>query len=139
MKYAQRGGKFVRHFTIDRGGFAGPLTVRLADRQTRHLQGVQGPTIDVPAAVSEFDYPVFLPPWMEIGRTSRTVVMAVGEVVDPDGSKHKVSFTSLNQNEQIVALVDPGQLSIELDRQTAVVVPGIRARLCRSRSAAGKE
>ena len=124
VKYAQRGGKFVRHFSVDRGGFAGPLSVRLADRQTRHLQGVRGQTIEVPAGVSEFDYPVFLPPWMEIGRTSRTVVMAVGEVTDPDGSRHKVSFTSANQSEQIVALVDPGQLSIELDRQTAVAAPG---------------
>ncbi len=124
VKYAQRGGKFVRHFSIDRAGFDGPLQVRLADRQTRHLQGVRGPAIDVPAGVSEFDYPVFLPPWMEIGRTSRTVVMAVGEVVDPDGSRHKVSYTSLQQNEQIVALVDPGQLSVELERQSIVATPG---------------
>jgi hypothetical protein len=124
VKYAQRGGKFVRHFTIDRGGFEGPLHVRLADRQARHLQGVNGPTIEVPAGVSEFDYPVFLPPWMEIGRTSRTVVMAVGEIADPDGSRHTVSFTSLNQNEQIVALVDPGQLSLETDRRSLRETPG---------------
>ncbi|MBI3865923.1 MAG: hypothetical protein HY290_28950, partial [Planctomycetia bacterium] len=124
VKYAQRGGRFVRHFTIERGGFAGTLTVRLADKQARHLQGVTGPTIEVPAGASEFDYPVFLPPWMEIGRTSRTVVMAVGEVADPDGARHKVSFTSLQQNEQIVALIDPGQLSVELDRQSIVAEPG---------------
>jgi hypothetical protein len=124
VKYAQRGGKFVRHFSIERGGFDGPLQVRLADKQTRHLQGVRGPTVEVPAGVSEFDYPVFLPPWMEIGRTSRTVVMAVGEIADPDGSRHKVSFTSLQQNEQIVALVDPGQLSVELDGQSIVAAPG---------------
>lgn len=124
VKYAQRGGKFVRHFSIDRGGFDGPLQVRLADKQTRHLQGVRGQTIEVPAGVTEFDYPVFLPPWMEIGRTSRTVVMAAGEVVDPDGSRHKVSFTSLQQNEQIVALVDPGQLSVELDQPSIAATPG---------------
>jgi hypothetical protein len=124
VKYAQRGGKFVRHFTIDRGGFDGPLRVRLADKQTRHLQGVNGPTIEVPAGASEFDYPIFLPPWMEIGRTSRTVVMAFGDIVDPDGSRHTVSFTSLNQNEQLVALVDPGQLSLESDRRSLREAPG---------------
>ncbi|MGE5192584.1 MAG: hypothetical protein ACM3U2_08790, partial [Deltaproteobacteria bacterium] len=124
VKYAQRGGKFIRHFTIDRGGFEGPLRVRLADKQTRHLQGVTGPTIEVPAGVSEFDYAVFLPPWMEIGRTSRSVVMAVGEIADADGSRHTVSFTSLNQNEQIVALVDPGQLSLEVDRRSLRETPG---------------
>lgn len=124
VKYAQRGRRFVRHYAIERGGYAGPLKVRLADRQTRHLQGVTGPTIEVPAGASEFDYPVFLPPWMEIGRTSRSVIMAVGEITDPDGSRHQVSFTSLQQNEQIVALVDPGQLSVELDRHSIAAAPG---------------
>jgi len=129
IKYAQRGGKFVRHFTIQRNGFEGPLVVRMADKQARHLQGVTGPTIDVPAGVSEFDYPVFLPPWMEIGRTSRSVVMAVGEVADADGSRHKVSFTSLEQNEQLVALVDPGQLSLEVNHRSIRETPGASAEL----------
>ena len=124
VKYAQRGSRFVRKFALERGDYTGPLTVRLADRQTRHLQGVVGPTIEVPAGASEFEYPVFLPPWMEIGRTSRTVVMAVGEVTDATGVKHKVSFTSLQQNEQIVALVDPGQLSVDLGKKSVAVTAG---------------
>lgn len=124
VKYAQRGSRFVRKFALERGDYAGPLTVRLADRQTRHLQGVVGPTIEVPAGATEFEYPVFLPPWMEIGRTSRTVVMAVGEVADTTGTKHKVSFTSLQQNEQIVALVDPGQLSVDLGKKSVAVTAG---------------
>ena len=129
IKYAQRGGKFVRHFTIQRNGFEGPLRVRMADKQARHLQGVTGATIEVAAGVSEFDYPVFLPPWMEIGRTSRSVVMAIGEVADADGSRHKVSFTSLEQNEQLVALVDPGQLSLEVDQRSLRETPGQSAVL----------
>jgi hypothetical protein len=103
--------------------------VHLADKQMRHLQGVNGPTIEVPAGVSEFDYGVFLPPWMEIGRTSRTLVMAVGEIADPDGSRHKVSFTSANQNEQIVALVDPGQLSLDIDKRSLREAPGESAAI----------
>ena len=51
------------------------------------------------------------------------------EIVDPDGSRHKVSFTSLQQNEQIVALVDPGQLSVELDRQSIVAAAGESSEL----------
>ena len=129
VKYAQRGSRFVRRFSLDRGDYTGPLTVRLADRQTRHLQGVVGPTIEVPPGVSEFEYPVFLPPWMEVGRTSRTVVMAVGEVADASGTKHKVSFTSLQQNEQIVALVDPGQLSVDLSKKTVAVAAGQTATI----------
>ena len=129
VKYAQRGGRFIRHFTIDRGGFTGPLKVKLADRQMRHLQGVKGSTIDVPAGASEFDFPIFLPPWMEIGRTSRTLVMAIGEVVDPDGSRHQVSFTSAAQNEQIVALIDPGQLSLDLESPTLAAAPASECEL----------
>lgn len=129
VKYAARGGEFVRRFTIERNGFEGPLEVRLGDKQARHLQGVTGPTITVPAGVSEFDYPVYLPPWMEIGRTSRTVVMAAGEVADPGGAKHKVSFTSVNQNEQIVALVDPGPLSVDLGRKSVGAVAGADATI----------
>lgn len=129
IKYAQRGRTFVRHFAVQRAGFDGPLRVRMADKQARHLQGVTGPTIDLAAGVSEFDYPVFLPPWMEIGRTSRAVIMVSGEVAEADGSRHKVSFTSLEQGEQIVALVDPGQLSVEVDRRSIREAPGESAAL----------
>jgi hypothetical protein len=123
-KYAPRGSTFVRHYVLERNGFEGPLTVRLGDRQARHLQGVSGPTITVPPDAAEFNYPVYLPPWMEIGRTSRSVVMAVGEVADADGTRHKVSFTSLNQNEQIVILVNPGSLSVEPVRRSIEAKPG---------------
>jgi hypothetical protein len=115
-KYAARGSTFVRQFSIDRGGFEGPITVRLAERQVRHLQGVTGPTIVVPPGVNEFEYPAHLPPWMEIGRTSRTCLMGVGDIQDPDGTMHRVSFTSQEQFDQIIVLVDPGQLDIHLDR-----------------------
>lgn len=124
VRYAERGGDFVRHLSIDRGGFEGPLTVRMADRQMRHQQGVTGPTVTVPSGVSEFDYRISLPPWMEIGRTSRSCVMVVGEVADPDGTKHTVSFTSLFEFEQIVAIIDPGQFNIEIERPSVAAAPG---------------
>ena len=123
-KYAQRGARFVRHFSIVRNGFTGPLEVSLADRQFRHLQGVRGTTIVVPAEAAEFDYPIDLPPWMEIGRTSRTVVTAAGEVDDGTGVRHKVGFTSVDQADQIIVLVDPEQLSIRSDRATVRAVAG---------------
>src|SRR5205807_1898456 len=76
--WAPRGSVRHRRYRIARNGFAGPIEVRLADRQARHLQGVAGPVVIVPPGADEFDYPVRLPPWMEIGRTSRSVVMATG-------------------------------------------------------------
>ena len=127
--YAARGSVHVRKYRLERAGFQGPLTVRLADRQARHLQGVKGPTITVPADAEEFEYPVYLPPYMEIGRTSRSVVMAIGEVEDESGKKHKVSFSSQNQNEQIVILVDPGMLSMTSDQSSVMVTPGGQAQV----------
>jgi hypothetical protein len=123
-KYAARGSTFIRRFSINRGEFTGPITVSLAERQVRHLQGVKGPTIVVPPGVDEFDYPLHLGPWMEIGRTSRTCLMGVGEITDIDGSVHKVSFTSGEQFDQIIVLVDPGQLDIRLNRTSVKASPG---------------
>lgn len=123
-RYAARGSTFLRHYTIDRGSYDGPITVSMAERQVRHLQGVTGPTIIVPPGASEFDYPIQLPPWMEIGRTSRTAVMAIGHVADADGAKHPVSYTSHAQNDQIIVLVDPGQMSVRLGRRSIRPIPG---------------
>ena len=128
-KYGARGSTFVRHFSINRGEFTGPITVGLAERQVRHLQGVTGPTIVIPSGVSEFDYPLHLAPWMEIGRTSRTCLMGVGEIEDTDGSVHKVSFTSGEQFDQIIVLVDPGQLDVRLNRTSVKATPGGEAEL----------
>ena len=55
----------------------------------------------VPAGVAEFVYAAYMPPWMETGRTSRTCVMGVAILKEPDGSEHRVSFSSVNQNEQL--------------------------------------
>jgi len=124
VTYEPRGTQYRRTYRIDRGGYEGPLTVSLADVQMRHLQGVSGPTIEVPAGATEFVYAIDLPPWMEIGRTSRTVVMAVGEIVEADGARHRVSFSSVAQNEQLVALIDPGPLGLQVDAASLRAVPG---------------
>ena len=44
---------------------------------------------------------------VELGRTSRSQLMVVGELTDSAGKKHKVSYTTNNQNEQMIALVSP--------------------------------
>eukprot|EP00913_Durusdinium_trenchii_P023365 g21943.t1 len=123
-KYGSRGSVFTRHFSIDRGGYTGKLTVQLADIQARHLQGVNGPIIELPPDATEFDYPITLPPWMEIGRTSRTCLMLVGTVVDKDGTRHRVSYSSQAQNDQIIVLVDPGRLSVRLAERSVRAAPG---------------
>jgi hypothetical protein len=128
-KYAPRGSTFTRRFKVERNGFEGPLWVDIADRQARHLQGATGPKLQVPADASEFEYPVTLPPNMEIGRTSRTCVAIFGEVLDADGTKHVVSHTSQEQNEQAIVIVDPNRLSIESPIRSVRRDPGTEVRI----------
>jgi hypothetical protein len=121
MGFAARGGPHQRVYKIERNGYDGPIEVSLADKQARHLQGVTGPTITVPAGATEFTYTAQLPPWMELGRTCRVCVMGVATVKDQGASEHVVSFSSVNQNEQLVAVVGPGKLALELDRAAVAV------------------
>jgi hypothetical protein len=123
MLLAPRGSVRHRHYKIERGGYDGPIEVRLADRQARHLQGVAGPTITIPAGVREFDYAVDLPPWMEIGRTSRTCVEGIGLVKD-GGAEHYVSYSSVQQNDQIIAVVETGRLGLDIEKPAVLAVRG---------------
>lgn len=123
-KYAARGSTYRRHFRIERSGFEGPLEIRMADRQVRHLQGLQGGAVIVSADQSEFDYAVHLAPWMEVGRTSRTCVTAIGFVKDEQGKKHEISYTSHGQNDQVILLVDPGQLDVKIQPRSVAWSPG---------------
>lgn len=124
LKLISRGTVHARHYRIERNGFDGPIEIELADKQARHLQGVTGPTIVVPADKSEFDYPIHLPPWMEMGRTCRVCVMGTATMKDADGSEHAVTYSSREQNDQIIAVVEPERLGLRLDRPTVLVEPG---------------
>lgn len=129
MRWAARGTYHQRRYRIERNGFEGPIEVSLADKQARHLQGVTGGTITVPPGANEFSYGVQLPPWMETGRTCRVCVMGVGVVKDADGAQHTVSFSSVNPNEQIVAVIGPGRLSVAATPASLAVNPGQTAKV----------
>jgi hypothetical protein len=123
FQFAPRGTVLRKRFTIDRGGYAGPIEVRLADRQGRHLQGVAGPTLTIPPETSEFEYPLSLPPWMELGRTTRSNLMLTGEVKDSTGKLHKVCYSTNEQNQQMIGLVTAAPLRISLDRNSYSIKP----------------
>jgi hypothetical protein len=123
MRLAPRGSVLRRKYRIDRGGYTGPLEVRLADRQARHLQGAHGPTLTVPADTNEFEYPLMLPPWMETGRTCRVCVMTIGKIKDGD-SEHEVCYSAIGQNDQIVSVVETGRLGVELETGSLEAAPG---------------
>jgi hypothetical protein len=126
-RWAPRGTTTRRKFTIERNGYDGPIEVALADRQMRHLQGVSGPTVTVPAGATEFEYVIDLPPWMETGRTCRACVLATAVIKDADGRLHQVGFSSLQPNEQIVAVIEPGPLAIEIEPGSIMATAGAAA------------
>jgi hypothetical protein len=88
------------------------------------LQGVAGPTVIIPAGEDSFEYPLDLPPWMELGRTSRTNLMLTGELADAAGQRHKVCFSTQEQNEQLIALVSPAPLRISVERALYTIQRG---------------
>jgi hypothetical protein len=124
QKFASRGSVYLRHYELVRNGFVGPVEISMADRQVRHRQGVSGPTIKIPAGDNHFSYPLQLSPFMEIGRTSRTNLMAVGIITDPDGTRHTVSFTTFDVTVQIITLTDPGRLSLSTQLGSVLARPG---------------
>jgi hypothetical protein len=140
MTGAPRGETYRRKYKIDRNGFDGPITVQLADKQARHLQGVTGPILALKPGETEFEYPAFLPPWMELGRTCRVCVMASAKVKDPaDGREHTVSFSSTEQNQQMIVVVGPGRLDVSIDK-TSVRAEGearLAVKVSRSKTLAG--
>lgn len=122
-KFIPRGSVYVRHYSLERNGFEGAITVQLADRQTRHLQGITGPTVVVPAGQTEFDYPAKLPPWLDVGRTSRTCLMAIGEVDIGDGRTARVTYTSQAQNDQMIVLTAPEEFSLDTAISSVRAIP----------------
>src|SRR5262249_29869259 len=78
---------------------------------------------------NEFDYPITLPSWMETGRTCRVCVMGTATVKDADGLEHVVTYSSREQNDQIIAVVEPERLGLRIDRPTVLVEPGKTAEV----------
>lgn len=141
MGNAPRGQPYSRKYKLERNGFDGPITVQLADRQVRHLMGASGSSVVVPPGQSEFEYSAQLPAWIETGRTCRVALMAVGQVKDADGTLHSVSFSSTEQNHQMIVVPEPGRLGIECDASAISVEPGrtiqLPFRLARAKGLSG--
>jgi len=140
MRWSARGSTHTRAYRIERNGFDGPLEVRLADRQARHLQGVTGPVLTIPPGQDRFEYPVQLAPDMEIGRTCRVCVMATG-IVKAGDRPHEVSYSKTEQNDQIVTVVETGRLGIEAGVTAVEARPGatvdVPVKVVRARDLAG--
>ncbi len=92
---ANRGATFVQRFSIERQpGFDGEISLAIADRQIRYLQGATGPVVVVKPGEREVDYPVFFPEVMDLNRTARVLLMGIAKVTDAAGKVHFVTSTT---------------------------------------------
>ncbi len=117
------GTTYHRKYSIDRGGFDGPITVRLADKQIRHLQGIKDAIITVPKGVSDFIFPVRFPARIEVGRTSRVCIMLVGRLTDFDGSQHNISYTSRERDDQLISVAAEGLVAVKTPSNSFTATP----------------
>ncbi|MAV37105.1 MAG: hypothetical protein CMJ59_16805 [Planctomycetaceae bacterium] len=120
IPFALRGTTHYRRYEIDRGGFEGTLYARAADQQIRHQMGTWGSPIELPPNSKHFDYPLQVSTWTKVGLTGRTVVVVYGEIVDSDGSRHTVAYSSSTAPDQIMIQPSAGPLSIRLQRSSLV-------------------
>jgi hypothetical protein len=129
IEYVPCGSSLQWHFRLDRGDFEGPIDIELADCQFRHLMGMSGPRITIPADVTEFDYPISVAAWTLQGRTGRAVISASATMEEPDGTTHVVSFSTHNDDDQVVVLASPPLLTVESPQRTMIARPGATVRL----------
>jgi hypothetical protein len=87
VRKVHRGSTFPAPVLITRlEGYTGEVMLEMTSMQQRHRQGLAGPDMVVPAGVERFEYPIFLPEWMETTKTSRVILNAVVKVPDPKGN-----------------------------------------------------
>jgi hypothetical protein len=112
-------------YRLDRGGFDGPLTVSLSDKQIRCLQRLRANSVQVPAGAEFFDFEVLYPSEVQLGWTSRIQLMLTGEVREPDGSTHLVTYTSSDTDDQMISILTAGLLGVSGTKSSVVAKPGV--------------
>jgi hypothetical protein len=66
---------------------------------------------------------------MEVGRTCRSTLAICGVTTDAEGKPHTISYSSNDQNNQMIALVATGRLTIQLPQATMKAIPDQRIEL----------
>ena len=123
------GSVYWHPFAVIRNGYEGPITVSIADRQRRHLQGViAAHPIVVPAGVDRFEFPFYLPPDMSINRLGRPLVMAVAEIEDEQGKRHVVAYTNGEEAQAPIRSM-AARLSLVTDQTSLILHPNHETEL----------
>jgi len=119
------GTTLKKTYRIDRGGYDGPLTVSLSDKQIRCLQRLQAKPVSVPRGAEFFDFEVLYPTEVQLGWTSRVQLMVTGEEAEPDGSRHLLTYTSSDTDDQMISIVTAGLLGVSGPRNSVLASPGM--------------
>jgi hypothetical protein len=91
-RIVSRGTTYPADVIVERHeGYTGPVTLQMAATQQRQRRGIRGGFLTVPPGVSEIQYPVYMPEWLETSLTARINVIGVTEVADPQGNKRQVT------------------------------------------------
>jgi hypothetical protein len=77
-QYAHRGTIHRYQMEVERMGYDGPITLQLADRQIKDLDGIEIPEVTIPAGESRIMLPLYLPESMHINVQAHSNVYAQG-------------------------------------------------------------
>jgi hypothetical protein len=103
----RRGSTHLFPLLIDRlEGYTGEIVLEMTAKQQRHRQGLASDEMVVPADAKRFDYPIFVPEWMETTKTSRMILNGAVKVADPKGNIR----TLLQRMELRVGILPEGAL-----------------------------
>jgi hypothetical protein len=119
------GTTLKKTYRIDRGGYDGPLTVSLSDKQIRCLQRLQAKPVEVPRGAEFFDFEVLYPTEVQLGWTSRVQLMMTGEERGADGTQHLLTYTSSDTDDQMISIVTAGLLGVSGTRNSVLASPGV--------------
>lgn len=91
-QYAHRGTVHHYQMQVERfDGFDGPITLQIADRQNKDLDGIEVHEVTIPSGASTIMLPVFLPETMHINVQAHSNVYAQGIALFQDGRGHEQS------------------------------------------------
>ncbi|MBH55819.1 MAG: hypothetical protein CMJ82_01380 [Planctomycetaceae bacterium] len=122
QRVVSRGTTYPAPFILNRNdGYTGIVRLVMASRQSRHRMGITGPTLEVPAGQREVFYPCFMPEWLTTDRTTRMVVYAYGEVVDPKGN---VRHIGKNADARITMIMEGALLKLGHSAEEITISPG---------------
>ncbi|MFM8250517.1 MAG: hypothetical protein ACKOBW_02840 [Planctomycetota bacterium] len=91
VRKINRGASYWFPLQIERlEGFQGAINLEMTAKQQRHRQGLASDERLIPAGVTRFEYPIYVPEWMETTKTSRMILNGTAQVADPRGTMRTV-------------------------------------------------